>query len=1120
MQTELMYRKTESLTSQQLQQQNLALMASSSAPSSTSSTPQHQARGIARRDGDKKNGRDTRETIHSGHFMVSDFEAEAQDDEDELAVPVPEEQPETRLAIVATNGAQRSSIIDGHLVVGVASVDSENNAVTIETSLNKLFQCMSLAYRQKLTSPKWNRFKGIRLRWKDKIRLNNCIWRCWHMQFIIKKSSLACQFASPLDVNTHDKPEAVVLEGKYWKRKLAAVTAEYKKWRMFYRNRIFGWPNRDGVLEAMDTMDWGDSGWENSLQVNNFGGGPNMISDDSMNMMVDEDYMQLMTDTLFTTIGQPIYFPDTREIARGVGLADLIQPSLGPLQPTLDDFINVLEPLQEYLTSKIPMQPEDDVYGQGAASLTATSYPEIDLLSSMNQVPSVSLSGGTVSSSAVSPILSIATTNQHQPPSMQTDESVALQNLQYTAKMYTQAQQQQQQQQLQQMQQQNSSLFSNNSNLNQNFNITSQNFEHQQVQKQQALPMIREKSQRQSRGHMRASKLNAHQQTRQQSQQSTYQLISQPQPQQLAYQRDFRSLDLQSTSLGLDSNQLQLVMTEANSQTLMNSSEPIFSTAQAHDLGSSYTEPPQVKQMKQDISHKPYTKRNPPGYKFSPPTGSFDAQQCKFTSNLRPTMPATQMQQQQSVVTRTSQQTPQSHILIQPNNAMDYRVSTFQSPKLLPRPPNSQVVEAPEEVFAVPKYQKISKNRSRSSSLNVIKNAPKNVAIVQPGPLIATVSDPTLNVNSNTLLTQLLSKNPGNLYAVTSAHPSPDQRPTSQNQSVIGAKHILPVSTTNVTARTQNIINAPHHINTSTTLQPIHTITSVHDQTQQQTNSNQAMLVTTNLQSPSQSGSNPNSPNDSSSNAPGAVHSPQSLSLSPLHSPMNVGSPLSPSRNYVRGESERGQYREQRRVGHIHAEQKRRCNIKNGFDTLYNLIPQLNSNPNTKMSKAAMLQKGADYIRTLRSERHIIRTEVNDMKLKLESLNQEIACVHNKLPAEGAPVTSQRSIKMKEMFDEYVKLKTHDNWKFWIFSVCIQPLFDSFNASVSTTSMDDLCETTKKWAGDKCSLAMLRPALLMELRDLSKRTNVVYDATSLAEAAIAAVGKLDNPNPRNDSMQG
>lgn len=45
--------------------------------------------------------------------------------------------------------------------------------------------------------------------------------------------------------------QAVVLEGKYWKRKLAAVTAEYKKWRMFYRNRIVGWTAKDGSPEMV-----------------------------------------------------------------------------------------------------------------------------------------------------------------------------------------------------------------------------------------------------------------------------------------------------------------------------------------------------------------------------------------------------------------------------------------------------------------------------------------------------------------------------------------------------------------------------------------------------------------------------------------------------------------------------------------------------------------------------------------------------------------------------------------------------------------------------------------------------------------------------------------------------
>jgi hypothetical protein len=49
-----------------------------------------------------------------------------------------------------------------------------------------------LCCRQKLTSPKWNRFKGIRLRWKDKIRLNNVIWRCWHMQCKYREYDCSC----------------------------------------------------------------------------------------------------------------------------------------------------------------------------------------------------------------------------------------------------------------------------------------------------------------------------------------------------------------------------------------------------------------------------------------------------------------------------------------------------------------------------------------------------------------------------------------------------------------------------------------------------------------------------------------------------------------------------------------------------------------------------------------------------------------------------------------------------------------------------------------------------------------------------------------------------------------
>lgn len=34
----------------------------------------------------------------------------------------------------------------------------------------------------RLVSPKWKNFKGLKLLWRDKIRLNNAIWRAWYIQ--------------------------------------------------------------------------------------------------------------------------------------------------------------------------------------------------------------------------------------------------------------------------------------------------------------------------------------------------------------------------------------------------------------------------------------------------------------------------------------------------------------------------------------------------------------------------------------------------------------------------------------------------------------------------------------------------------------------------------------------------------------------------------------------------------------------------------------------------------------------------------------------------------------------------------------------------------------------------
>jgi MAX-like protein X len=84
---------------------------------------------------DKKPKKPEKETIHSGHFMVSEFELEAQDDDDLVAVPVPEEE-----------GRPLSNTLG--VTVHISRLNTKDGtALSIDSSLSKLFKCMSLAYR-------------------------------------------------------------------------------------------------------------------------------------------------------------------------------------------------------------------------------------------------------------------------------------------------------------------------------------------------------------------------------------------------------------------------------------------------------------------------------------------------------------------------------------------------------------------------------------------------------------------------------------------------------------------------------------------------------------------------------------------------------------------------------------------------------------------------------------------------------------------------------------------------------------------------------------------------------------------------------------------------------------
>jgi len=181
------------------------------------------------------------------------------------------------------------------------------------------------------------------------------------------------------------------------------------------------------------------------------------------------------------------------------------------------------------------------------------------------------------------------------------------------------------------------------------------------------------------------------------------------------------------------------------------------------------------------------------------------------------------------------------------------------------------------------------------------------------------------------------------------------------------------------------------------------------------------------------------------------------------------------------------------------AEQKRRCTIKNGFEFLRALVPSLSQTPNVKISKAALLTKGAEYVMQLKEERETISKEVDQLRHSVDSLNQEIASYQAQLPTAGSAksaAVSQPS-QLQYLFDKHVATCTMQNWKYWVFSRLMQPLLETYDRTVSSSSMEDLSRTSGSWLDQHASLVQLRPLVLNSLKVSNMSTKDLQTLNSL-----------------------
>ncbi|VDK83475.1 unnamed protein product [Litomosoides sigmodontis] len=211
-------------------------------------------------------------------------------------------------------------------------------SIAIDVSLNKLNKCIKVAYN-KMTTPKWKDFKGLRLHWKQRIRLNNVIWRAYYMEFRRpdrdkSKRTSYCYFTVPDDDSAHVKFAGTLVEGMYWKGSVDTLKAQYKRWRHLKTRRR---GRRRGISWNQEVSFVPQLAVQNPMPTNSSTEHPD--ADD-----LDNEF----TDTLFANLMQQYTFPNPKEIIQGCN-ADVMQPGLLSLQPSIEEIMASLDPPEQLL---------------------------------------------------------------------------------------------------------------------------------------------------------------------------------------------------------------------------------------------------------------------------------------------------------------------------------------------------------------------------------------------------------------------------------------------------------------------------------------------------------------------------------------------------------------------------------------------------------------------------------------------------------------------------------------------------------------------------------------------------------------------------------------------------
>uniref|UniRef100_A0A2I3TUK8 MAX dimerization protein MLX n=1 Tax=Pan troglodytes TaxID=9598 RepID=A0A2I3TUK8_PANTR len=190
--------------------------------------------------------------------------------------------------------------------------------------------------------------------------------------------------------------------------------------------------------------------------------------------------------------------------------------------------------------------------------------------------------------------------------------------------------------------------------------------------------------------------------------------------------------------------------------------------------------------------------------------------------------------------------------------------------------------------------------------------------------------------------------------------------------------------------------------------------------------------------------------------------------------PWVKASPVDDEDSDYHQEAYKESYKDRRRRAHTQAEQKRRDAIKRGYDDLQTIVPTCQQQDfsigSQKLSKAIVLQKSMARESTGGDGAKRGCEEASHLSPGLHAFRnyEQIVKAHQDNPHEGEDQVS-------------------DQVKFNVFQGIMDSLFQSFNASISVASFQELSACVFSWIEEHCKPQTLREIVIGVLHQLKNQ---------------------------------